>query len=66
MSGHAVGAGIVSGRVGWHSQLPPPQIFRLSTGILPVERIDLNSGWNEPGENTFMREPLVWQVGAGV
>ena len=51
--------------IGLH--LPPPflcshlQIFKIRPGMT-VGELNLNSQWQEPGENTFMREPLTWEA----
>ena len=29
---------------------------------MKVGELNLNSQWQEPGENTFMREPLTWEA----
>ncbi|KAL4445750.1 hypothetical protein ABPG77_008949 [Micractinium sp. CCAP 211/92] len=36
-------------------------IFRIKPGM-SVSELNLNSEWAEPGENTFMRETLMWQT----
>ncbi|KAL4425867.1 hypothetical protein ABPG75_009883 [Micractinium tetrahymenae] len=36
-------------------------IFKIRPGMT-VGELNLNSEWAEPGENTFMRETLMWQV----
>ncbi|GAB4823908.1 hypothetical protein N2152v2_010954 [Parachlorella kessleri] len=37
-------------------------ILKVLKGWHKVSEISLNGEWAEPGENTFMREPLVWQT----
>ena len=49
----------------WLSPPPPVhghlQIFKIRPGMT-VGELNLNSEWQEPGENTFMREPLTWEA----
>ncbi|KAL4425868.1 hypothetical protein ABPG75_009884 [Micractinium tetrahymenae] len=37
-------------------------IFKIRSGMR-VSELNVNSEWAEPGENTFMRETLMWQMG---